>query len=496
MKKIKYILCLGVIALLAACNSLLETTPKSGIVSDASFFKTTADFDAFMMGAYIDVGGSFDGYGIANWIKVTHFISQEAWGPDQLNKPLAQYMTASNDQITNFWKCFYSMAAKANLVLSKLADSKIAAEDKTRLEGEALFFRGFAYFSIARAYGNAPLLLTPYDLAQNTVECTSESVIWDQVIQDLSAAATKLPTKTGWGSANIGRVSKGTAFAFLANAYMYKEDWTNAEIACNSLLDLNEYSLMPNVRSVFSLATPNNAESIWEVQYRDIPNGKINWSGHEAGSCLPEYNSPRNIGNEWAPAAGWGELVGTRKLADSFEPGDDRRAQLLKVPGEKYKGETMTDTLTIPFTITQVNSCFPTKYWLGPTPLSGADYLFGTNVPVMRFAEFMLNYSEILFMNDKTTEAYAQLNAVRERALLTDLDVQSNQDTFIDQLMNERRHELNFEPNLWFHYTRTKTAAKFLLDEYGVTMEPKWYKLPVPQAEKDQNPNLCQNDGY
>lgn len=496
MKKIKYILCMVAMLFMVACNDLLETTPKSGIVSDASFFKTTADFDAFIMGAYIDVGGSFDGYGIANWIKVNQYTSQESWGSDQLAKPLAQYMTASNDQITGMWKCFYSMAAKANLVLSKLPAASIADEDKTRIEGEALFFRGFAYLCVARAFGNAPLILAPYDITQNVVSCTPESQIWDQVVSDLTGAAQKLPTRAGWSTDNTGRVTKGTAYAFLANAYMYKEDWGSAETASNALITLGEYDLMPTVRSVFSLATPNNIESIWEVQYRDIPNGKINWSGHEAGSCLPEYTSPRNIGNEWAPAAGWGELVGTRKLADSFEPGDDRRAQLIKVPGEKYKGETMTDTLTIPFTITQVNSSFPTKYWLGPTPLSGADYLFGTNVPVFRYAEFLLNYSEILFMQEKYDDAYHNLNLVRKRALLTELPTQTDQATFLEQLMNERRHELTFEPNLWYAYTRTKTAAKFLLDEYGITMNTAWYKYPIPQSERDQNPNLCQNEGY
>ena len=114
----------------------------------------------------------------------------------------------------------------------------------------------------------------------------------------------------------------------------------------------------------------------------------------------------------------------------------------------------------------------------------------------MRYAEFLLNYSEILFMKGKTTEGYVQMNLVRKRAKLPDLAAQTDQAVFMKALMSERRHELNFEPNLWFHYTRTKTAASFLLQEYGVTMNPAWYKFPVPQSERDQNQNLCQNEGY
>ena len=319
MKKNKYILCLVAIFLIAACTDILETTPKSGIVNDASFFKTTEDFDAFMFGAYIDVGGSFDGSGVANWIRVGGNISQDIYSSDQIPKPVTQYLTASSSYISSFWKDFYKMSSKANLVLAKLPEASIPEEDKTRLEGEALFFRGFAYFNIARAFGSAPLILTPFDISQNIMECTPEAQIWDQVIADLTAAASKIPAKEDWGSENLGRATKGAVYAFLANAYMYKEEWANAETASNSLIDLGTYSLMPDVRSVFSLANQNNVESIFEVQYRDILNGKVNWNGNgEAGSVLPEYTSPRNIGNEWAPAAGWGEMTGNIKLADCF----------------------------------------------------------------------------------------------------------------------------------------------------------------------------------
>jgi hypothetical protein len=389
------------------------------------------------------------------------------------------------------------MVAKSNQVLAKLTDATIPDADKVRLDGEAHLLRGFAYFNLARAFGSVPLLLTPYETSQNYVSCTTEDSVWDQVISDLTTATTEVPTREGWGAANLGRATKGTAYAFLANAYMYKKDWVNAEAASVSLINLNEYDLLPTVRSVFSETNPNNIESIFEVQYREISDGKVNWSGHEAGTSLPEQSSPRNIGSDWAPAGGWGELVANRKLADSYEAGDDRRKQLMKVAGEKYKGEKMKDTLLIPLDIAQPHAGFSTKYWLGPADsVAGATYEFKQNIPLMRYAEFLLNYAEILFMGGKTGDGYHEMNLVRERALLPDLPASADPDAFMTALMNERRHELNFEPNLWFHYTRTGTAANFLQTQYGITMNPAWYKFPVPQSERDQNPNLCQNTGY
>ncbi|MBA4166886.1 MAG: RagB/SusD family nutrient uptake outer membrane protein, partial [Chitinophagaceae bacterium] len=427
MKRIKYFfLGLAGVLLIGGCKRFLDTTPKDGTITDVSFFKKTSDFDTYIFGAYADMAGAFDGSGVANWIKVTMFVSQEGVGPDEQTKPLAQYMSASNDQIGNYWINFFRMVSKANKVLEKLPASSIPDADKTRLEGEALFLRGFAYFNLARAFGNIPLPLKPYDITQNYIGCTSEDSVWNQVIADLSSAVTKIPTREEWSADNLGRATKGSAYAYLANAYMYKKDWANAESASASLIALGEYSLLPAVRSVFSVKNPNNDESIFEVQYRNISDGKVNWSGHEAGGLLAEWTAPRNIGSDWAPGGGWGETVANRKLADSYEPGDDRRSQLMRVPGEKYKGESMTDTLIIPLDVAQSHSAFSTKYWLGPSPEAGTTYLFKQNIPIMRYAEFLLNYAEILFMDGKIPEGYQQLNLVRERALLPDLTPQSD----------------------------------------------------------------------
>jgi hypothetical protein len=115
------------------------------------------------------------------------------------------------------------------------------------------------------------------------------------------------------------------------------------------------------------MSNPNNAESIFEIQYRDVNDGNIVWSGQpNTGSPLNEWSSPRNIGSEYAAAGGWGETIGTKALANSFDPSDDRRKQLIKLPGEKYKGETMADTLHIPMNIAQPNSPSPLNFGLAP----------------------------------------------------------------------------------------------------------------------------------
>jgi hypothetical protein len=174
-----------------------------------------------------------------------------------------------------------------------------------------------------------------------------------------------------------------------------------------------------------------------------------------------------------------------------MDPLDERRNLIVR-EGETYKGERMGEPVILgtTFPLTQKNVDFSTKYWLGK---SGD--VVGSNVPLMRYAEFLLNYAEILFEQGKTTEAYAQLNAVRSRAKLPDLAVSGDREMFMTALMNERRWELNTEPNMWFYYTRTG-RLKDLKDAQGQPYDPRYNKLPIPQSERDQNPNLCQNEGY
>jgi len=94
------------------------------------------------------------------------------------------------------------------------------------------------------------------------------------------------------------------------------------------------------------------------------------------------------------------------------------------------------------------------------------------------------------------SSAYTNLNLIRARAGLADKPAQSDREIFFTDLMNERRWELIFEPNLWMHYIRTKRAAKFFMSEYGLVYLDKWLKYPIPQIDRDLNPNLCQNPGY
>lgn len=41
-------------------------------------------------------------------------------------------------------------------------------------------------------------------------------------------SAEHLPTRQTWGTANLGRVTKGTALGMLAKVYLYRQDYAKA----------------------------------------------------------------------------------------------------------------------------------------------------------------------------------------------------------------------------------------------------------------------------
>jgi hypothetical protein len=509
MKKIFLMLFLGSLTLVGlwSCKkSFFNATNVDGSITDGAAFKAKRDFDMALIGTYASLSGGNIGGDL--WVTVPGWISQDWVDNTLLPKPIELYMGTGQGHFKDYWTNLYKVVASANLVIDKVAGAPagiLTDAEKSSLTAQAKFLRGWAYFMLARAFGDVPMPLAAYVPEQNSLSCTPNADVFKQVVKDLTEAAAVLPEAYDWSAGDRGRATKGAALAYLANAQMYLKDWTNAEKASTDLLALNKpkYELAADVHAPFSILKKNTdeyrKENIFEVQYRQTPAGNFNWGDvPNGGQLLAASTSPRDVGDRWAAWGGWGEQMMNKKLVDAYDPNDERRKQLVKMRGESYKGEMMDVTMGPNDWGTneaaQRGVGYSTKYWLGPEKAPNT-LLSEQNLPMMRFAEVLLNYAEILFMQNKPTEAYAALNRVRARANVPALPVSSTAATFMADLMRERRFELIFEPNLWFHYTRTGTAAAFLQTIHGVTWQPRWALFPIPDTERSINPNLCSN-GY
>ena len=214
-------------------------------------------------------------------------------------------------------------------------------------------------------------------------------------------------------------------------------------------------------------------------------------------------------------------------LYDAFETSpkvDPRRGYSIWAPGDVYgvfsgstitaNGITYNDGDTVHYQSGWSPSNMNTrKLW---STLAGQtrDQTNGYDLPLLRYAELLLFYSEALIENGQVNEGMAQLNKVRARPsvdmpALTATD-QADART---KLRHERRVELNMEGVRLFDLMRwgiledvfgTASNPKPILVKYGDDVTTKDQKLefpknnlfPLPQLELDINKKASQNPGY
>lgn len=393
------------------------------------------------------------------------------------------------------WTTFYQVIHNINQIDKNLElNESFSQSAKDRIEGEAMFLRGFSYLNLVRAFGGVPIILTPNSAsADKDLARSSKEETLAQVVADLTVAVNKMPEK--WSDIqgyDVGRPLKGSALAYRMMAYMYQEDWDKAIADAQAIMGLSRgYKLLDNVRDVFTVANENSAESMFEINYFGSDGG---WLRPTNNQFLGEETIPRGIGTQYSKFGGWGAMWPRKDMVESFEPGDLRREKLFLAMGETYVGEFFTE----PFVFTEatrggvIDGYVCTKYWPGNSgnPGPGGEQ----NLPQLRFADVLINYAECLMRKDNLAGAYEQLNKVRTRAGISDKSPSTAQQCLKD-ITQERRLETFLEPNLWWEMVRSGVAANFLQETYGIVMDSKWELAPIPQSEMDSNKLLEQNPG-
>jgi len=135
------------------------------------------------------------------------------------------------------------------------------------------------------------------------------------------------------------------------------------------------------------------------------------------------------------------------------------------------------------------------------------------DIPLLRYADVLLNLAECLNEQNKTAEAIDIVNQIRARsgAQLLNSNVHttvSGQANMRERLRNERYWEMPIEEYLFWDELRWKTwkDRKFytgngLWGILGVRYQYEWvgdqnWVWPIPAAEMQMNPNLTQNPGW
>ncbi|WP_374166754.1 RagB/SusD family nutrient uptake outer membrane protein [Arcticibacter sp. MXS-1] len=392
-------------------------------------------------------------------------------------------VTSTDGVLGGFWEGQYQNINLCNQVIKNIVDIQMDEALKSRYIAEAKFVRAFSYFRLVRAFGGVPLRTEPTQdpLAYN-IPRASASEVYALIEKDLDDAAATLPQS--YGSADIGRATKGAALAMHAKVAMYQKKWDAVLALTNQVMGMG-YSLFPDFQDLFRINNENSSESIFEIQCEYYPS--------IAGASNSQYSQVQGVRTQ---SGYWGFNVPTQTLADAFEPGDTRREGTILFVGTTTKyGDAITAVAGDPVRYNGKSYVPFNTPWDNANPRGSQQ-----NVRVLRYAEVLLMNAEAANELGNPTQALASLELVRARARKGNPNVlppvtTTDKAALRNAIYHERQVELAMESDRYFDVVRQGRAAEV----FG----PKGWKAnknevwPIPQTQIDISNNLLtQNPGY
>lgn len=504
------------IATLSSCSDeWLDIIPKDLIIEE-EFWKSRQQLEEAVAGCYMEMlvdekisGDDKKLNGVVKQMILWGELRADNVAPssnavDDENKIATCNIIPSNPFC--HWKHFYSVINNCNLVLEnaglvKNHDKTISDKEIDAYKAEALAIRSLMYFYLVRTYKEAPLILTPSKTNEQNyyVSKSGEQEILNQIVLDLNTAYNNAIAHFDQNSAyNRGRFNKTSVAALLADVYLWMERYQDCIDACNTVMtDKNVVFLKDSYAWDQIFKKGNSNESIFELQYGNNTNGKMN-------SVLFQcYGS-------------------TSKSAHLVAPTDSRNWNLLSIFNENPNHPVATDRrILYSLGISDPASISTTTNPIFKFPDSEQS---AVNWILYRLSDIYLMKAEALVQQDfdkNAEEALRLVNQTYMRAHDMDISLDSltvgsynDKQKMADLILRERQREFLYEGKRWYDLLRTSRREKdnpmrvfneFILpnvnSSYRVLAEGKfkneWARyLPVPLSDMESNPNMKQNPFY
>jgi len=524
------------LATVTGCKDYL-TAPEPAVTQISEFFINAEAAKQNVTACYVPLMWEYNKTYYSEWF-IGDIVSDDALkGGQNVNDMSSAYdmenwkTTANNQLLLDYYQAQYQGIGRCNLAIKYISEMEVDEDLTQRLKdrfiGEAEFLRAYYYFRLLRVFGGVPLTTEVLDEASKWKQprATVEE-IFAQIEKDLVDANTKLWLRSEYSASDLGRATKGAAQAMLLKTNLYKASpyWnkylntdattyaTAAKAWGDSVVLSGEYALNTVYADNFLFANENNQESVFEIQYAEVPWGDFGdntgGNGFTAGSFTQVLTRSRSslIGG------GWGFNHPTQNLYDEFEEGDARREAAILVPDESKIENKMeeyylgTKMLSNKYALYDVypDRTWPLHYSRGPL-----------NNKQIRYSDVLLMRAEAALISGDNVTAENDLNTVRQRAGMKDFGHYSialngteiATATLEQAIKHERRVELAMEGHRWFDLVRWGNT-KAHMDAYaatetadarshmGVFVEGKHELFPIPATERELNPDLTQNEGY
>lgn len=527
-----------------SCDGFLTNPPVDRLTSDG-FFQTPKQSEQGVIGIY----ASLRNISRDEFMYMSEFRSDNIWVrlPDGYRETseVSNFRAGADlNYFNSTWNNWYKVIYDSNIALEKIQLCDFGTNEifKNQLLGEVYFLRGWAYFELARLYGNIPIIDKPMSPSEvlNVGQSTAREVYDKMIIPDMLKAKEMLPldanmlNSTGKKTAGSGRADKIAAQAMLGRIYMTMagfplNDGTAKAKAKTELKAIVDYSAA-NANKFWApdstewrkqwISEYNNKYSIFAIQYR--AGGTGNPAIFETGAkCPPTYTSfqvyneldvwvEKSMVHEYMKAQSTGK-TDARGLGHSIllgynaEPNWPARTPQYDVlyPGSSV--QVPTNTMFYKYLNTKLKRS--ALGFSANIETNMKDYRdWPVNYPVIRFEDILLMYSEILAEEGSIAEAVGIVNKIRTRAGCDVVSAASPAEA-LALIKKERRLELFGEGVRWFDLVRWNEWQQTIINMFHAYNNPSGsedanvkngrYLYPIPMNQINVKPGLYkQNEGY
>ncbi|WP_212744218.1 RagB/SusD family nutrient uptake outer membrane protein [Maribacter sp. ACAM166] len=497
--------CLTALVFITGCSDEYLTREPQGSFSEGDV-KTADGVEGLLIGAYTMVpGGGLTGQtwhnDIHSW--VFNIASDDALkGTDAGDQPEQSFIEGYDFQSFNIhirdkWRGLYKGVAATNLVLTTLTDVEdISEERRAQITAEARFLRGLFHME-ARKMWRMPTYISDENYALNDLESTkipNDREIWPLIEADLEAAAAVLPAAQG----DVGRPTSWAAKAFLGKAKIYQGFDTNgspnlakmgeAKVILDDIVNNGPFQLMDKFEDNFKVATRNNTESIFEVQYAissasgDASNRGIGLAHPytDPWGCCGFYQASQNLVNAYKTEDGLpmldtfndtnvsSETDETTTLSTYTGTLDPRLDHSVGRPGILYKGFKIYQTDFVR-DLSYAGPYFSMKHVAEPEAFGqgGWGNLSANNYRIMRLDMIYLWLAEAEVELGDLERAKTLVNLVRARAANPDGFVpratqgEDRNDFTIEAGTPAANYDINTYEDAWTDPVTARKAVRF-----------------------------------
>ena len=405
MKKVFKISLTLVFVIQSSCNDdFLERLPETEIAVD-NFFNTEEDLSIYINGLY-----DFPGFGIYYGDEATDNAATTG------NREIKTIMTteANSAIITSGWDWDY--LRDINLFLENASKANVTEEVRNHYNGVVRFFRAQFYMNKVKRYSNVPwydMVLTTDSEDLYKASDPREFVI-SRIFEDYQFAINNV-----LDDQPSGAVNKWVVLAYAGRNALYEgtfrkyHEELNLQASANTYLQLAaDFSKQLMDSGVFAIHNTGDPDTDYydlfssedltsnaEVIFSNISIANVKNSGFSVTVFGNYEMSPtKDLAESYLMADGTyfssQANYQTRTFAEEFENRDPRLGQTFSYPGwELYNITNYSSGVTN--YVQQLNRSFTGYHQIkGFLNSLDEDYRNDVDVPVLRYAEVLLNYAE------------------------------------------------------------------------------------------------------